>query len=65
MKIGFESSKLSFIMVHFVSLALRIVGYSAGGRLLTVKTRKDFRTINVQWNRQWCLFCPSGHTKNQ
>jgi hypothetical protein len=32
---------------------------------LRAKTQKDFRTINVQWNRQWCLFCPSGHTENQ
>jgi hypothetical protein len=32
---------------------------------LRAKTRKDFRTINVQWIRQWGLFCPSGRMKNQ
>ena len=51
--------KISFLEPRELWDTRLVVGH------LLVKTRKDFRTINVQWNRQWCLFCPSGHTKNQ
>ena len=48
-----------------IYVANNFTAMNGGHSELQVKTRKDFRTINVQWNRQWCLFCPSGHTKNQ